>query len=409
MPVPKDLKIADYSYELPEDRIAKYPNPQRDSSRILLYENGLMSEAIFRNISDYIAPGSLLVFNDTRVVAARLLFPRPGGSLIEVFCLEPDIRYKDLTEGMAQTGEVYWKCLIGKADKWKEKELHLVIPEAQLNLTATIAARAADAFVVHLHWGSALSFAEVLQLAGAVPLPPYIKRKAEEADKQRYQTIYGRSNGSVAAPTAGLHFTQAIFDQLTEKGIETGFVTLHVGAGTFKPVKTEAIGQHAMHAEWMEVTLSFIELLIGTIKSGRPVIAVGTTAARTLESLCCLGQKINVADRVETDKPVLEQWEAYDLNNNVLCVDALEGLAGYLRAGNKDRLLAQTKLMIAPGYRWQIVKGLITNFHQPGSTLLLLVASLIGDDWRKVYAYALAHGFRFLSYGDGCFLKAKTE
>lgn len=410
---PREIRISDYTYSLPEDRIAKYPLTNRDESKLLVYDKGNISEDIYRNISHYISPGSFVVFNDTKVVHARLIFPKGTGALIEVFCLEPDDRYKDITTGMSQTHEVYWKCMIGKADKWKEKELHLNLPSQRLTLTASIHERLADSFVVHLRWGTDLTFAEVLHIAGAVPLPPYIKRKADKRDSETYQTIYSKTEGSVAAPTAGLHFTPQIFDSFKQKYISWGFVTLHVGAGTFKPVKAEIIADHSMHAEWMDVSLDLIKHLTPALSKGegetattsRRIIAVGTTAARTLESLYWLGVKTHVNPGLPLPELTIDQWDAYDLPQDVDPMTSLTSLIAYLEKNTLNHLITRTRLLIAPGYKWRIVKELITNFHQPDSTLLLLVAALIGEDWRKVYDYALAHDFRFLSYGDGCLLK----
>jgi S-adenosylmethionine:tRNA ribosyltransferase-isomerase len=265
---PRSIRISDYTYHLPEERIAKYPLPERDTSKLLLYNGGNIDEDIYRNLASHISAGSLLIFNDTKVVHARLLFPRETGTVIEIFCLEPDSRYADITTGMMQTREVYWQCLIGKASKWKEKELHLPIAGHDVTITASISEKLSDGYIIHLKWDTDATFAEILQLAGAVPLPPYIKRKADKADSDTYQTIYSRVEGSVAAPTAGLHFTSYIFDSLREKSIDWDFVTLHVGAGTFKPVKSELVADHPMHAEWLDVSTDLI-IKIQTSPSGK--------------------------------------------------------------------------------------------------------------------------------------------
>lgn len=401
---PKDIRIADYTYHLPEDRIAKYPLVERDQSKLLVYNAGNIREDIYRNISHHITPGSFVVFNDTKVVNARLLFPKDTGSFIEVFCLEPDDRYKDITTGMTQTHEVYWKCLVGKADKWKEKELHLNISSHNISITATIYEKQSDCFVIHLRWNTDLTFAEILHIAGAVPLPPYIKRKADKNDSETYQTIYSKTEGSVAAPTAGLHFTPQIFEDFRSKNISWDFVTLHVGAGTFRPVKSELIVDHTMHAEWLDVSTEFLHKLIITLEQNKNIVAVGTTATRTLESLYWLGVKSHLNPEMDIADLTIHQWDAYELKDNIDTLTALNALHTYLDKHHFSRLITKTQLLIAPGYKWRIVKKLITNFHQPDSTLLLLVASFIGDDWRKVYDYALAHDFRFLSYGDGCIL-----
>ena len=279
---PRDIRIADYTYSLPEDMIAKYPLAERDLSKLLIYNNGNISEDIYRNISQYISPGSFVVFNDTKVVHARLLFPKDTGAFIEIFCLEPDSRYKDITTGMIKTHEVYWKCLVGKADKWKEKELHLSIPDHNITITATIHEKQSDCFVIHLRWDSDKTFAEILYIAGAVPLPPYIKRKADKNDSETYQTIYSKIEGSVAAPTAGLHFTPQIFEDFKRKNVSWDFVTLHVGAGTFKPVKSELIADHTMHAEWLDVSVSHINHLVDALSQNKNIVAIGTTATRTI-------------------------------------------------------------------------------------------------------------------------------
>lgn len=401
---PRDIRIADYTYHLPEDRIAKYPLAERDQSKLLVYNNGTISEDTYKGISHYISPGSFVVFNDTKVVHARLLFPKDTGAFIEVFCLEPDTRYKDITTGMTQTREVYWKCLVGKVDKWKEKELHLNIPAQGITITATIHERQSDCFGIHLCWNTDATFAEILHIAGAVPLPPYIRRKADKNDSEAYQTIYSKTEGSVAAPTAGLHFTPQIFDDFVAKYIEWDFVTLHVGAGTFKPVKSELIADHTMHAEWLDVSVDFLLKLIHTLEQNKNVVAVGTTATRTIESLYWLGVKTHLNPDMDIAVLTIHQWDPYELNGDIDTHTALRSLSAYLVKNNLSRLITKTQLLIAPGYKWRIVKQLITNFHQPDSTLLLLVAALVGDDWRKVYDYALEHEYRFLSYGDGCIL-----
>lgn len=402
---PRDIRIADYTYTLPDDRIAKYPLPDRDQSKLLLYQGGGITEDIYRNIGAYIPTDSLVIFNDTKVVHARLLFPKDTGSTIEVFCLEPDERYADITTGMMQTCEVYWKCLVGKADKWKEKELYLRYPEHGITITASIVEKLSDCFVIHLRWDTEVTFAEVLYLAGAVPLPPYIKRKADKADSDTYQTIFSRVEGSVAAPTAGLHFTERIFDDLRARGIHWDFVTLHVGAGTFKPVKAEVIADHQMHAEWMDVPVSLTAKLRDAVAAGRNIVAIGTTATRTLESLYWIGAKVHHHPDIDTSQLAIQQWDAYDTSGSLSTTDALEALLSYLERHGLDRVITRTQLLIAPGYQWRVVRELVTNFHQPDSTLLLLVAALVGDDWHRIYDYALAHDFRFLSYGDGCYLR----
>lgn len=406
---PKNISILDYTYHLPEECIAKYPLEERDASRLLIFNDGSISEDIYRNISKHIPQDSLLVFNNTKVVEARLQFQKVTGGIIEIFCLEPHPRYKDVSVAMTQKGHVFWLCMIGGASKWKpglvlEKEIHL--PENTLTLRANFVEKAGDVFIIELSWSPAeMSFADILHLAGNVPLPPYIKRSAEETDKERYQTVYANNDGSVAAPTAGLHFTESIFQDFTNLNIHHSFVTLHVGAGTFRPVKSETIGEHEMHAEWIDVSKTFIEKLYQHI--GKPVIAVGTTSLRTLETLYWLGVKI-INGNTNWGDISLTQWEPYEIpENNIPVKKALGALISWLNYQDNDRLITRTQIIITPAYNVKVADGLITNFHQPQSTLLLLVAALIGEKWKEVYNYALANDFRFLSYGDGSLLWKK--
>jgi len=398
---PKYLSIKDFTYQLPEEKIAFHPLAERDSSKLLVYHDGVIEESVYRNIADYIPDNSLLVFNNTKVVEARLFFQKPSGGVIEIFCLEPHEQYADITTAMLQSQKVLWKCLIGGASKWKHGQvLEKNIDLSGIKLQCRFVERRTDCFVVALSWNSSLSFAEVLHKAGAIPLPPYIKRNAEGEDSERYQTIYATHDGSVAAPTAGLHFTPAIFENLKEKNIQTDFVTLHVGAGTFKPVKAETMEKHEMHGEFIDVSIEFIENLIKNLNNA--IIAVGTTSLRTIESLYWLGVKKSVA---ANNQPLdIAQWEPYETDTNISPKDALTALFDWMKENNIQKLITKTQIIIAPTYKPKIVNALITNFHQPQSTLLLLVAALIGDDWKKVYEYALQNNFRFLSYGDGCLL-----
>lgn len=404
---PRNLAIQDFTYELPEGRIAQHPLSRRDDSKLLTYRSGKLSEDTYRNISAHIPPQSLLIFNDTRVIAARLKFKKPSGGVIEIFCLSPHDQYADITSAMLQRGRVWWNCLIGGASKWK----HGMVLEKQINtgdsvivLKAAIAARAAETFVVELTWEPEnLSLAEVLHLAGEIPLPPYMKREAESDDAERYQTTYAAHDGSVAAPTAGLHFTDDIFQSLSDKNIDRDFVTLHVGAGTFKPVKAGLMRDHTMHAEFIEVNRGTIEKLQ---KNTGTVFCVGTTSLRTVESLYWMGVKINQWPHINENELIIGQWEVYDrLDQYAVSVqEALQSLLAWMDDRNLQKLITQTQIFIAPGYKSRIIGGLITNFHQPQSTLLLLVAALIGEDWKRVYKYAMENNFRFLSYGDGCLL-----
>jgi S-adenosylmethionine:tRNA ribosyltransferase-isomerase len=395
---PQNISISDYTYSLPGERIAKYPLAERDASKLLIYKEGKISEDIYRNIADHVPENSLLIFNDTKVVEARLLFQKPSGGVIEIFCLEPHEKYPDITTAMLQKEKVLWQCLVGGASKWKKGQLlekKIKQDNHEIILKAGFIEKRADSFIIELSWSAAeLTFAEILHQAGAIPLPPYIKRAAEETDAKRYQTVYAQFDGSVAAPTAGLHFTDNIFSQLKKKNIQTDFLTLHVGAGTFKPVKSESLREHDMHAEWMDVSKTTIENILNNLDKN--IIAVGTTSLRTIESLYWLGVK---------QSGELLQWEAYELaEKNIPVKDALKYLLKWMNKNKLERLIAKTQILIAPGYSFKIVKGLITNFHQPQSTLLLLVAAMIGDNWKKVYDHALQNDFRFLSYGDGCLL-----
>jgi len=405
---PRNISILDYSYPLPEKRIAHYPLPERDASKLLIYRDGKITSDIYRNIATHLPENSLLIFNNTKVIEARLLFQKPTGGVVEIFCLEPDEQYPDITTAMLQKEKVQWKCLVGGASKWKKGQLlekTIIDGAVQIKLQAGYIEKKDGRFTIELSWSpSFMSFAELLHHAGAVPLPPYIKRMPEHSDKERYQTVYAKEKGSVAAPTAGLHFTNQIFSHLKEKRIQADFVILHVGAATFKPVKSETMQEHEMHAEWTDVSKTAIERILNNLDN--TIIAVGTTSLRTIESLYWLGVKCRHEPLAVSHESIqLEQWEAYELaEKNVPVKEALQGLLRWMDANKLERLVAKTKILIAPGYQFRIVKGLVTNFHQPQSTLLLVVAAFIGKEWRKVYDYALQHDFRFLSYGDGSLL-----
>jgi len=395
---PQDISIADYTYSLPADRIALHPLAERDASRLLIDRGGIITEDIYRNIAGHLPEESLLVFNNTKVVEARIEFRKPTGARIEIFCLEPPMEYGGIANALAQKGQVNWRCLIGGASKWKPGQvLRKELPEGVV-LEARYGEKQGDSFLISLSWTPGeLPFGELLHKAGLIPLPPYIHREADAEDSQRYQTIYAQQDGSVAAPTAGLHFTEAIFDSLAAKGVRRRFVTLHVGAGTFLPVKASTLGGHTMHIEFIDVHRKFISELRETLAVGQPVIAVGTTSTRTLESLYWLG--------VGDDDLVVRQWDAYDgRDRGIPAIEALDRLLERMEQRGMERLVTTTQLLISPGYKWKIVSGLVTNFHQPESTLLLLIASFVGADWRKIYDHALHNGFRFLSYGDGCLL-----
>ncbi|HXS37465.1 MAG TPA: S-adenosylmethionine:tRNA ribosyltransferase-isomerase [Flavipsychrobacter sp.] len=401
---PKNLRIEDFTYTLPEDRIAKYPLPVRDDSKLLIYKNDEIQEDIYRNISAHIPSEALLVFNQTKVIHARLIFKKPSGGLIEVFCLEPHEQYADIQTAMLQKGKVWWKCMIGGASKWKHGLiLQLRSKEPQFDLTAKIVDRENGAFILELQWDDeSLTFAEVLHYAGAVPLPPYLHREPETSDEERYQTIYAKEEGSVAAPTAGLHFTDNILADLKEKKIDTAFVTLHVSAGTFKPVKSETMEGHEMHAEWLEIDIDTVKRL--TDHLDKKIVAVGTTSMRTLESLYWIGAKILQGQTIDFSGIAVTQWEPYEINSSISCAAALHALVDYMTNNGTSKLITRTQILIAPGYTCRVINGLITNFHQPDSTLLLLVAAVVGDAWQKIYRFALDNNYRFLSYGDGCLL-----
>ena len=412
---PKNLSIQEYTYSLPENKIASYPLVSRDDSKLLVYNDGIIAEDIYKNIATHIPEKSFLVFNNTKVMEARLLFQKPTGGIIELFCLEPHSQYADITTAMLQKEKVLWHCLVGGASKWKAGQLlekQITIAGSDITLKARYIEKKADTFILELSWSpGVLSFAEVLHYAGAIPLPPYIKRAPEASDTDRYQTVYAQTNGSVAAPTAGLHFSENVFTSLLKKNIQPNFITLHVGAGTFKPVKSHIMQEHEMHAEFIDVSKSFIERLLKNLHD--PVVAVGTTSLRTLESLYWLGVKqlaIGDSQSAAADIPFLSQWEAYQLaERNTTPEDSLLALLSWMQTNKLERLLAKTQILIAPGYSIKIADGLITNFHQPQSTLLLLVAALIGEQWKEVYAYALKNDFRFLSYGDGSLLWSKKS
>ncbi|HRP54944.1 S-adenosylmethionine:tRNA ribosyltransferase-isomerase [Agriterribacter sp.] len=404
---PKQLQIKDFTYTLPENRIAVYPLADRDASKLLVYKRGNISEDVYRNIARHLPEEAFLVLNDTRVVEARLLFQKATGGNIEIFCLAPHTQYADITAAMLQKHRVWWNCLIGGASKWKRGtvlEKKVAAGKGTIVVQASVAERLPDSFTVEMRWEPGnLSFAEVLHYAGTIPLPPYIKREADKEDEERYQTIYARQQGSVAAPTAGLHFTENIFQSLGKKHIEHDFVTLHVGAGTFKPVKSESMKDHVMHAEFMDVRYETIEKLL---QSTGKIFCVGTTSLRTVESLYWMGVKLKRNAGLAVNDLPITQWEVYEelAAYKIPARESLKAVLKWMEQRSMKRLITQTRIIIAPGYDFNIISGLITNFHQPKSTLLLLVAAITGNDWEKVYRYGLENNFRFLSYGDGCLL-----
>ena len=407
---PKDISINDYSYHLPDERIAAFPLKERDASKLLVYKEGIIAENIYKNIAQYIPVNSLLVFNNTKVIQARILFQKQTGGVIEIFCLEPYESNNEHSVVMGKKASVRWKCMIGGAGKWKGGGLHKEINAEKnpleniaLILTATLVKKLLDAYVIELSWQPRdYSFAEVLGIFGDIPLPPYIKRKPEKPDKERYQTIYAKHEGSVAAPTAGLHFTSAIFESFQQRNSAKAYVTLHVGAGTFKPVKASSMDGHEMHSEWMDVSIETIEQFISHVATN--IIAVGTTSLRTIESLYWMGVKTILYPEITLAELQIYQWDVYEVpfsETNISSGAALEALLHWMKKNKLHRILIPTQILIAPGYQFKIAKAIITNFHQPQSTLLLLVAAIAGNDWRKMYDYAMENDFRFLSYGDG--------
>lgn len=396
-----DVKISDYDYPLPEDRIAKFPLERRDRSRLLVYRGGRISENRFSELLSELPADALLVFNDTKVVRARIIMHKPEGARIEIFCLEP-YDPADYERAFAAKGTSRWKCMIGNLKRWKNGPLELGFryEGCDCRMTAFRENSAGDTHTVRFEWDAPLAFGAMLEHLGRIPIPPYLGRDSEEIDNTRYQTVYSRVEGSVAAPTAGLHFSTELLEKLHAAGTETAAVTLHVGAGTFLPVKENEAVRHAMHTERFSVGRS---LLTALIRHPDSTIPVGTTSVRTLESLPALGYRIMRRGNPDAGLPV-GQWEPYELPDKVRTDDALYALLAYMDSLGLDRLEASTRIMIMPGFRYRIASGMITNFHQPKSTLLLLVSAFAGDDWKRIYAYALREGFRFLSYGDSSLL-----
>jgi S-adenosylmethionine:tRNA ribosyltransferase-isomerase len=395
----KPLYIADYNYDLPDERIAKYPLAERDQSKLLVYRDGQVTEDRFFHVGDYIAPHSLLIYNNTRVIQARLEFHKPTGARIEVFCLEP-LAPHDYQLSLGSTTGCTWKCMVGNVKKWHDEAIEL--KAGNFTLRAYKEQVLGNTFAVRFEWEEEnVSFAEILDAAGELPIPPYLNRKTEESDKRTYQTVYSRIKGSVAAPTAGLHFTEQVLADLRNRGIETDEVTLHVGAGTFLPVKTADANEHTMHTEIIAVprsTIAHIQAKLGHI------VAVGTTSMRTLESLYFIGCQLVESQKSKVESLHIGQFEPYEKTYTLSTAEALQAILDYLDATVQETLHAETQIMIKPGYEFHVVDQLITNFHQPQSTLLLLVSAFVGGDWKTIYDYALSHDFRFLSYGDSSIL-----
>ena len=403
---PRHIRISDYNYPLPDERIAKFPLPKRDHSKLLLYKHGKVSEDVFTSLPNYIETGELMVFNNTKVIQARLHFRKATGALIEVFCLEP-IEPADYAQNFQQTEHAAWLCLVGNLKKWKGEVLQrqMTVKGHAITLSAERGEAVGTSHWIDFRWDDAsVTFADILEVFGELPIPPYLNRETQESDKVTYQTVYSKIKGSVAAPTAGLHFTTRVLDALKDKGVELEELTLHVGAGTFKPVKSEEIEGHEMHTEWISVARSTLQKLID---HGGQAIAVGTTSVRTLESLYHIGVALLLRPEQEEEALKVKQWQPYELPESaaqISSVEALKAVAAYLDRHGMETLHTSTQIIIAPGYQYRIVKQMITNFHQPQSTLLLLVSAFVKGDWHTIYDYALSHDFRFLSYGDSSLL-----
>lgn len=398
----KDIHISEYNYELPDERIAKFPLAERDSSKLLVYRHGTVCESVFHDLPSLLPQGALMVFNNTKVIQARLHFRKETGALIEVFLLEP-AEPSDYELMFQTTSRCSWLCLVGNLKKWREGTLTrtITIQDESVIVKATRRGEHGTSQWIDFEWSGERSFAEIIDAMGELPIPPYLNRETQESDKTTYQTVYSKIKGSVAAPTAGLHFTNRVLNDLDAHGIEREELTLHVGAGTFKPVKSDTIGQHEMHTEFVAVRRHTIERLLA--HDGH-AIAVGTTSVRTLESLYYMGLKILMNPAIKEEELHVNQWEPYELEGNKDVKEVLQALLDWMIRHELTVLHSSTQIIIAPGYDYKMVKMLITNFHQPQSTLLLLVSAFVKGDWHKIYDYALAHDFRFLSYGDSSLL-----
>lgn len=396
-----NINIKDYNYELPDSRIAKYPLEERDQSKLLEFRDSCITEHIFRDLPGLLPDNAIMVFNDTKVVPARLHFRRESGASIEVFCLEPHLPV-EYNVNFASTGQCEWRCIVGNVKKWKGDVLRLDNPDGDesvslMNLRAELVERQGETSIVRFCWDNGAAFSAVLEACGRIPIPPYLNRDTESIDSERYQTLYAKYRGSVAAPTAGLHFTDAVLEAIRNRGIDTETVCLHVGAGTFLPVKSDNVAEHRMHREPFSVSLDFLMKLR---HGGHQVIAVGTTSVRTLESLYYVG--VGIIEEGEAKD--VDQWAPYSREYDYSLEESLDAIIDYLKARGETSLRVGTRIIIVPGFRFRVVDVLVTNFHQPQSTLLLLISAFIGGEWKPVYEYALAHSFRFLSYGDSSLL-----
>ena len=396
-----EIRIESYNYPLPDERIAKYPLSQRDASKLLCYKSGNITENRFTDISELLPPDHLMVFNDTKVVPARLHFQRPTGAHIEIFCLEP-ILPEEYVSMFAVTDRCRWKCIVGNVKRWKDDILTLYNPSEDENvrlmgLKAALIERQGETSIVEFTWDNGAPFSQVLEVCGNIPIPPYLNRETEDIDLERYQTLYAKYRGSVAAPTAGLHFTEQVLDAIRAKNIDIQTVCLHVGAGTFLPVKSSLVSEHNMHREPFVVTAEFLMKLRNSLGK---VVAVGTTSVRTLESLYYIGVSC-----IETGHPSdVDQWAPYAREYTYTMQESLDALLGYMESNKMGCIQIGTRIIIVPGYEFKVVNVLVTNFHQPQSTLLLLISAFVNGDWRRIYDFALANDFRFLSYGDSSVL-----
>jgi len=396
----KNINIEDFNYNLPDERIAKYPLKQRDSSKLLVYRNQQISENTFKNISDELPSDSLLIYNNTKVIQARMHFKKETGANIEIFCLEPHFP-TDYNLIFQETQTCQWKCIVGNLKKWKQGELinTINVDNKEIELKANKISHIDKEIIIEFSWNNNVDFASILEAIGEIPIPPYLNRKSEETDKTTYQTIYSEHKGSVAAPTAGLHFTDSVFSSFKQKNISLNNVTLHVGAGTFKPVQSETIGEHTMHFEHFMVSRTLIEDIKQNFGN---IFAVGTTSVRTIESIYIIG--LQILDGIDTNYFIINQWDAYEYSTDLSIISVLDAVIEFMDINELETINAQTQIMIVPGYKFKFIKGLITNFHQPKSTLLLLISAITGNNWKNIYNYCLDNEFRFLSYGDSSLL-----
>ncbi len=395
---PQHINIEDFSYPLPSDRIAIYPLENRDQSKLLVFKNQTITEQNFKNLPDLLPVNTLLVFNNTKVIQARLLFKKSTGARIEIFCLEPH-RPNNAEQAFLQTNHVEWLCLVGNQKKWKEGFVsqHITVNNIKITVNAEIVQKLNDGVIIKFSWDGSVSFASIMEAMGQIPIPPYLERKSEEIDKERYQTVYSKHNGSVAAPTAGLHFSPDVLKTLHQKQTKTIELTLHVGAGTFKPVKSQFIADHEMHTEHFSVPIETLKTIINHQGS---IIAVGTTTVRTLESLYLAGVKLSKGLPFQQ----ILQWDGFQYKSELSLIESLGNITNYLEENNLSAFEASTCIIITPGFEFKVIRGLVTNFHQPRSTLLLLIAALVGEKWKDIYQFALNNNFRFLSYGDSSLL-----